>query len=118
MRSAVAALALGAALAFAPASIARPIPLKGTVGPGFTIVLTSAAGKPVKSLKAGRYAITVTDKSAIHNFRLIGKGVNKEITSIAFTGKKTITVTLRAGRVIYQCDPHVSSMKGSFRVTR
>lgn len=104
-------------LVAAPASLAKPIPLRGSVGPGFTITLTTAAGKPVRSLKAGTYAITVTDRAAIHNFHLIGKGVNKEITGIAFRGKKTVVVTLKPGRVIYQCDPHSSTMKGSFTVT-
>lgn len=116
MRSALAALAVVVALVAAPAALAKPVPLRGTVGPGFTITLTTAAGKPVKTLKAGSYAITVTDRSAIHNFHLIGRGVNREITTISFTGKKRIVVTLKRGRVIYQCDPHASTMKGSFTV--
>src|SRR5207302_3815248 len=43
--------------------------LKGTVGPSFTISLTKA-GKAVKSLKAGTYKVTVSDKSSMHNFTL------------------------------------------------
>lgn len=106
-----------AALAVAPAASAKPTPLTGTVGPELTITLTTADGKLVKSLKAGTYAITVVDKSAIHTFHLIGKGVNKVITDIPFRGKKTVVVTLKPGRVIFQCDPHSDSMKGSFTVT-
>ena len=37
---------------------------------------------------------------------------------LAQTGTKTVTVTLRKGRVTYQCDPHVlQGMKKTFRVT-
>ena len=90
--------------------------LAGTTGPGFTITLKKA-GKTVRTLKAGRYTISVSDKSTIHNFRLKGPGVNKEITGLRFTGTKTVTVRLKAGKYTYVCDPHVPSMKGSFRVS-
>ena len=79
--------------------------LNGTVGPGFTITLKKGTAK-VKTLKAGKYTITVKDKSNIHNFRLKGPGVNKQITSVAFKGTKTVTVTLKKGTYTYQCDPH------------
>jgi hypothetical protein len=45
MRSAVAALALGAVLAVAPASNAKPTPLRARSA-RLTIALSSAAGKP------------------------------------------------------------------------
>jgi protocatechuate 3,4-dioxygenase beta subunit len=91
--------------------------LKGTTGPGFTITLKKGTAK-VKTLKAGKYAITVVDKSKAHNFRLKGPGLNKQITGLAFKGTKTVTVTLKTGKYIYQCDPHVAlGMKHSFRVT-
>jgi plastocyanin len=91
--------------------------LTGTTGPGFKITLKKA-GVKVKTLKAGRYTITVIDKSKAHNFRLKGPGLNKQITGIAFKGTKMVTVRLKKGKYIYQCDPHVSlGMKGSFRVT-
>ena len=46
----------------------------GTVGPSFTIA--PAHGRhAVRSLKAGRYAITVRDRSRFHNFHL-GAGIN------------------------------------------
>ena len=91
--------------------------LKGTTGPGFRITLKKA-GVKVKTLKAGRYSITVKDRSNIHNFRLKGPGLNKQITSLAFKGTKTVTVTLKTGKYIYQCDPHVAlGMKHTFRVT-
>lgn len=91
--------------------------LVGTTGPGFTITLKKA-GVKVKTLKPGSYSITVNDKSKIHNFRLKGPGLNKQITNLAFKGTKTVTVTLKKGTYIYQCDPHVSlGMKHTFRVT-
>jgi plastocyanin len=71
----------------------------------------------VRSLKAGRYTITVNDKSNIHDFHLKGPGVNKVITSTPFKGSKTVTVTLRKGTYTYVCDPHASSMKKTFKVT-
>ena len=65
--------ALGAALAVtAPAGAVIP-KLTGTVGPGFTISLKRFS-KPLVSLKAGTYSITVSDKSNIHNFHLRGPG--------------------------------------------
>jgi plastocyanin len=93
-----------------------PAKLTGTVGPGFTITLKKGATQ-VRSLKAGRYTITVSDRSNIHDFHLKGPGVNKVITSTPFKGSKAVTVTLRKGTYTYVCDPHASSMKKTFKVT-
>ncbi len=91
--------------------------LVGVTGPGFTISLKKSGAK-VRTLRAGRYTITVTDKARTHNFRLKGPGLNRQITGLAFRGPKTITVMLRRGTYTYQCDPHVlMGMKGTFRVT-
>ena len=111
--SLVAAFA-AASLAAAPASQSATI-LVGVDGPGFTITLKNA-GKIVKKLKAGTYVVRVSDKSNIHNFHLKGPGVSK-LTSVAAVGTKTWTVKLKAGKYTYVCDPHASSMKGSFTVT-
>lgn len=89
--------------------------LTGTVGPGFTITLTQG-GKKVTSLKAGAYTIAIADKSNIHNFHLSGPGVNKS-TSIGGTGSTTWKVTLKKGTYKYVCDPHASTMHGSFKVS-
>jgi plastocyanin len=70
----------------------------------------------VKTLKATTYRFKVTDKSSSHNFRLKGPGYNKAITSVGFTGTKTVTVKLKKGTYRYVCDPHSSDMKGSFKV--
>jgi plastocyanin len=91
--------------------------LTGEVGPSFKIEVTKSQ-KDVKVLKAGKYRIHVEDKSAIHNFHLIGPGVNKK-TSVSFAGETNWTVKLKPGRYTYQCDPHAAAgMKGSFKVTR
>ena len=109
--------ALTGVLAIAAPSQAAVTKLTGTVGPGFTITLTKA-GKKVTLLKAGTYSITVADKSNIHNWHLRGPGgVNKEITGIAFVGTKTAIVKLVKGTYKYVCDPHLTVMKGSFKVT-
>jgi plastocyanin len=118
MRISIALLSLVAAVALvlsAPAG-AAPKVVNGTVGPGFTISLTSG-GKNLASLKAGSYRFNVTDKSTIHDFHLTGPGVNKVITSVSFQGRKSVTVKLKRGTYRYVCDPHASFMKGSFRVS-
>jgi plastocyanin len=90
--------------------------LTGTTGPGFTITLKKGSAK-VKTLKPGKYSITVNDKSNIHNFRLKGPGLNKQITALGFKGTKTVTVTLKKGTYTYLCDPHAAQgMKGTFKV--
>ena len=90
--------------------------LRGTVGPGFTISLTTTHGTLVTKLKAGSYTITVRDLSPIHDFHLFGPGVGKK-TSVQDTGTVTWTVRLRAGVYRYICDPHRTFMHGSFSVS-
>ena len=106
--------ALAAALFLVPAGAMTTTKLVGTVGPGFTITLKQGT-KKVTKLKAGKYTFVIHDKSSIHNFHLIGRGVNKK-TGVAFVGDMTWTVTLKAGKYTYQCDPHAASVRGSFRV--
>jgi len=80
--------------------------LTGTTGPGMTITVKKA-GKKVTRLTAGRYTITVADKSAAHDFVLTGPGIrNKMVTGLAYKGTKTVTVTLKKGRYEYYCTPH------------
>jgi len=111
----IALLALAVAV---PASAATPPTLTGTVGPGFTITLKKGTTK-VTSLKARAYKFVITDKSSMHNFHLKGPhGYSKVLTGIGYVGKKTYTITLTPGTWSYVCDPHVSSMHGSFKVTR
>lgn len=105
--------ALLALLLAAPAPAATTA-LVATVGPGFTISLTKA-GRKVTTLKPGLYRITVRDRATGHNFRLRGPGVNRA-TSVPARPTVTWTLRLRAGRYTYVCDPHATSMRGSFTV--
>jgi plastocyanin len=93
--------------------------LKGVVGPGFTISLTQN-GKKVKTLKAGRYTFSISDKSSIHNFTLEKeKGSHKfekHLTGTSFTGAKKATVMLTAGEFKYYCSNHESQMFGFVKV--
>jgi plastocyanin len=84
--------------------------LTGTVGPGFTITLKSHT-KAVNTLAPAKYRFVINDRSDLHNFHLIGPGVNKK-TTVAFTGTTRWTLTLRAGTYTYLCDPHATAMMG------
>jgi plastocyanin len=108
-RLVVVLLAVTVAAVVALPVIAATPKLNGTVGPGFTI---SMAKKPTK---AGKYTLVVSDKSSIHNFHLKGPGVNVK-TSVAATGSKTFKITLKPGKYTFVCDPHASTMHGSFKI--
>jgi hypothetical protein len=91
--------------------------LNGTDGPGFTITLKKS-GKLVKTLKAGSYKFVISDKSSIHGFSLDGPhGFAKDFTAIPFTGSKTVTLKLKAGKYKYYCPNHESTMFAHFTVT-
>ena len=109
-RIVILAFAAFAALAIAIPAVAATPTYQGTVGPGFTITM---AKKPTK---AGKIKLVVADKSSIHNFHLSGPGVNVK-TSVSATGTKTFTITLKKGTYKFMCDPHATSMKGSFKVS-
>ena len=93
-------------------SAAAAVPkLVGTVGPGFTITLTR--GHKVTKLKAGKYTFVINDKSSMHSYGLDGpRGFAKDFTSVSFKGTMTFTLTLKAGKYKYYCQPHESSMFG------
>ena len=84
--------------------------LDATVGPGFDISMSGTDG-----LTPGEYTINVSDKSSAHNFHLTGPGVDMK-TEVSAEEDTTWTVTLQAGEYKFQCDPHASSMNGSFTV--
>jgi plastocyanin len=116
------ALACVAALVLAEAAFSRGSStptLKGVVGPGYSISLKKA-GTKVTRLKAGRYKVSIADKSAFHNFTLEqekGGKFEKHLTSTPFTGSKSVTVSLKRGRWKYYCSVHESRMFGFFKVT-
>jgi plastocyanin len=91
--------------------------LVATVGPGATIAVRTPGGQLVRSTPAGIYQITVRDLSAMHNFRLIGPGVNLA-TRVPFRGTQTWLVQLRRGATYtFRCDPHLRHMRGTIRAT-
>lgn len=104
------------ALALPVGASAKRSGLTGEVGPGFTIEV-KMGGKDLKTLKAGTYTIKVQDRGTVHDFHLMGPGVNRA-TSVPGTGTQTWKVTFKPGTYTYQCDPHAASgMKGTFTVT-
>ena len=90
---AVVAMAAALALPGLASAGTRSNTLIGTDGPGFTITMNK------KTVKAGTYTIVIHDKSNIHNFHLIGPGVNK-LTSTPWVGTKTWTVKLKKGETL------------------
>ena len=113
------------ALTVAGAAIGRSTStptLKGVVGPGYSIKLTKG-GKRVKSLKAGKYRFVISDKSSFHNFTVEREKparpkLEKHITSTAFTGSKTIVMTLKPGSWRFYCSIPEAQMHGDFAVKR
>jgi hypothetical protein len=60
-----------------------------------------------KRAAAGRYRLTVTDRSKTRNFHLVGPGVNRR-TGKAFTGKATWTLNLESGTYRFGSDPKLT----------
>jgi hypothetical protein len=110
----VAAIALTSALGAPAASDANRLTVR--TGPGKTIKLTRA-GREVDYLQRGKHAITIRDTSRSHNVALTRlkaypsvPGRNryppKVLTSYAFVGTKTVTVTLTPGLWTVSCLRH------------
>jgi hypothetical protein len=92
--------------------------LVGTDGPGYTISLKQGT-KAVKTLKAGTYKIVIHDKATVHGWSLDGPhGFAKDISVVPFTGTKTVTLKLKAGKYKFYCPNHESIMFGHFTVSR
>ena len=85
--------------------------LKGTVGPGFDISVDGT-----DSLTAGSYTLVVDDKASSHNFHLTGPGGIDVTTDVPAEGEETFELELVAGEYRFICDPHASSMNGTFTV--
>jgi plastocyanin len=113
---ATASVAALMALVLVSVAMAATPKVTGTVGPGYTITL-KASGKKVTTLKAGKVTFVIGDKASIHSFSLDGpKGFEKTLTTVPFKGTKTITLTLKAGKYKFYCEPHESTMFGHFTV--
>jgi plastocyanin len=87
----------------APAPAPSVRPLTASIGPGASSSLRPSAG-----LSAGRYAITVNDRSATDGFRLSGPGIAKA-TGASFRGKVTWKVKLSAGRYSFGSALHAKN---------
>ena len=85
--------------------------LNGTVGPGFDISLEGTDG-----IKAGDYTLVVNDQSPAHNFHLTGPGGVDVSTDVSTEGEQSFEVKLVPGEYKFVCDPHASTMNGSFTV--
>ena len=113
----LAILPVATALLVAPAAMSRSTSttVYGTVGPGYTITLKTAAGKKVTRVPHGTVVFKIRDRSSDHNFHLHGKVTDKS-TEVALKGSYTWKLKLRAGIYTYKCDPHEIIMHGSFKV--
>jgi hypothetical protein len=94
---------VAALVTVAPASGASTgAPFRGTLlGTAGTLgrVTLSRQGKPVVSLKSGRYRIVIDDSVSHSGFVLERpNGAEIVVTSWAFVGKRTTTLTLTPGR--------------------
>jgi hypothetical protein len=85
--------------------------LNGSVGPGFEISLDGTDG-----ISAGDYTLVVNDQSSAHNLHLTGPGGVDVSTDVGEEGEQTFQVTLEPGEYRFVCDPHASSMNGTFAV--
>jgi hypothetical protein len=79
----------------------KPLPFRGnlaaSVAGGGKLTLT-AGGTHVLKLVAGRYRVTVTDRTAKAGFVVQSTGRPAiTLTGVPFVGKRTVTVLLRAG---------------------
>ncbi len=123
-RLVLAAAALLSAFLATSAS-ARPVAanptLVGKVGlhDAYTITLTFANGRKVRSLAAGTYRLVVHDYSKVHNFALGSQTQNKRLltTGIPWVGTRTYTLHLVPGSYAFACSAHFRTMNGTFVVT-
>ncbi len=100
--------AIGGLAVVMPVSASSPA-LKGHVGPGFSIGVSS------RTVAAGTVKLVVSDRADIHNFHLRGPGVNVK-TGIAAIGSKTFTITLRKGSTYrFICDVHPVELHGTLK---
>lgn len=101
-----------------PTPAPTPLPkLLATVGPTATISLRSGTGAALaRGVRAGTYSVLVRDRSKVHNFHLVGLGVNRKST-LAGTGTTTWKVRLAKGVLRFYSDKAPKTVKGSVRVT-
>ena len=106
---AAATAALVIPLTSGAANAPKTMVLKAVVGPGFNISVTAGTKKGNFVAQTGTYTITVYDKSNIHNFHLMGPGVNKK-TGVAAKGTYKWKLKLKTGSFLFVCDQHATIM--------
>jgi hypothetical protein len=76
--------------------------LKGIVSSSGAPTLT-LKGKPVSTLKPGRYAFSITDQSPKASFGVLGptSTTRDALTGVKFVGNRTQTLVLKAGRWMF-----------------
>jgi hypothetical protein len=90
--------------------------LIGTVLPSGSVALT-VNGKPVTSLRAGRYTVQVADHSTKGGFTIQAAGKDATtVTGLAFQGARKVTLSLSAGQWLYY--PTFVGKKTYFIVTK
>ncbi|WP_347753686.1 plastocyanin/azurin family copper-binding protein [Agrococcus sp. ProA11] len=82
----------------------------------YTMSIVDEDGQMVTSVPAGDYSLTFVDRSQLHNFHLMGDGVDVA-TDVQGTDETTVEITLAEGSYEYVCDPHASTMNGVLEVT-
>jgi hypothetical protein len=94
--------AIGTPISGAGGSLAA---LGGTVKANGSLTLI-LKGKPVATLTAGRYSITVADKSRKSGFYVAKAGhAATAVTGTSFVGTRTVTITLTAGQWFFAPTP-------------
>ena len=89
----------------APTPVAAPTKLLATIGPGQDISVRAADHTPLSKHTAGPFTIVVDDNSSSDSLRFVGPGVSKA-TGVAFKGKVTWKLTLKAGKYTFRSDKH------------
>jgi hypothetical protein len=117
VRIALLAAIAGAMLASPPAAVGKGMKLIAEVGQDGapTISLRTETGEPVTNIPgADVYLIEIHDYSPLHNFHLVGPGVDKA-TDVEFVGTVIWAVSLRwKERYWYLSDPDSFQMRGTF----
>jgi plastocyanin len=91
-------------------TVSQRAKITGSVGPGMTISVSR------HKVGHGMYTFTVHDKSTMHNWHIVGPGVNRK-TSVSKKVTKTFTVQLKKGTYKIRCDVHPLTMKTQIKVT-